>query len=233
MRKILCMAVATLFIASAAHAQEPKEQNYIEVSARAEKQITPDEIYLAINLNELNSKGKISVEKQEADMIKALRGLKIDVEKDLTVQDLGSDLQKYFLRKDNILASKAYVLKVNTAAQAMAALQALNAVNISDISLLRTGISPQLEKQTKDELLTEAAKKAKENAQILATAVGSQAGQVLYIQNYYNFTQPYNFAMKASRAMVADGANVYESAPVLEVSKTPVSVNVTCRFQIK
>lgn len=233
MRKILCMAVATLFIASAAQAQEPKEQNYIEVSARAEKQITPDEIYLSINLNELNSKGKISVEKQEADMIKALRGLKIDVEKDLTVQDLGSDLQKYFLRKDNILASKSYVLKVNTAAQAMAALEALNAVNISDISLLRTGISPQLEKQTKDELLTEAAKKAKENAQILATAVGSQAGQVIYIQNYYNFVQPYNFAMKTSRAMVADGANVYESAPVLEVSKTPVSVNVTCRFQIK
>lgn len=233
MRKILCMAVATLFIAGAAQAQEPKEQNYIEVSARAEKQITPDEIYLTINLNELNSKGKISVEKQEADMIKALRGLKIDVEKDLTVQDMGSDLQKYFLRKDNILASKSYVLKVNTAAQAMAALEALNAVNISDISLLRTGISPQLEKQTKDELLTEAAKKAKENAQILATAVGSQAGQVIYIQNYYNFAQPYNFAMKTSRAMVADGANVYESAPVLEVSKTPVSVNVTCRFQIK
>lgn len=233
MRKILCMAVATLFIASAAQAQEPKEQNYIEVSARAEKQITPDEIYLTINLNELNSKGKISVEKQEADMIKALRGLKIDVEKDLTVQDLGSDLQKYFLRKDNILASKSYILKVSTATQAMAALEALNAVNISDISLLRTGISPQLEKQTKDELLTEAAKKAKENAQILATAVGSQAGQVIYIQNYYNFAQPYNFAMKTSRAMVADGANVYESAPVLEVSKTPVSVNVTCRFQIK
>lgn len=233
MRKILYVAVATLFIAGAAQAQEPKEQNYIEVSARAEKQITPDEIYLTINLSELNSKGKITVEKQEADMIKALRGLKIDVEKDLTVQDMGSDLQKYFLRKDNILASKSYVLKVSTAAQAMAALEALNTVNISDISLLRTGISPQLEKQTKDELLTEAAKKAKENAQILATAVGSQAGQVLYIQNYYNFAQPYNFAMKTSRAMVADGANVYESAPVLEVSKTPVSVNVTCRFQIK
>lgn len=235
MNKILLIAAITLLSASATVAQElPKEQNYIEVSTRAEKQITPDEIYLSITVNELDSKGKITVEKQEAEMIKALKGIKVDVEKDLTVTDMGSDLQKYFLKKNNILASKSYTLKVGTAAQAMAAMEALNAVSISDVSLMKTGISPQLEKQTKDALLTEAAQKAKENAEILAVAVGSKAGKVLYMQNYYNFTPYGNFAMKSARAMAADGMeNIYESAPVLEVSKTSLAVNVTCRFQIQ
>lgn len=235
MNKILLVAAISILSATALQAQDlPKEQNYIEVSTRAEKQITPDEIYLSITLTELESKGKITVEKQEADMIKALKGIKIDVEKELTVSDMGSDLQKYFLKKNNILASKSYTLKVGTAVQAMAALEALNAVNISNVELVRTGISSQLEKQTKDELLSEAAKKAKENAEILALAVGSKAGRAIYIQNYYNFT-PHagNFAMKASRAMTSDAmGNVYESAPVLEVSKTALSVSVTCRFQI-
>ncbi len=234
MNKILLIAVATLFIASAAVAQEnPKEQNYIEVSTRAEKQITPDEIYLLININELESKGKVTVEKQEADMIKALKGIKIDVEKNLTVKDMGSDLRKYFLRKNNILASKSYILKLGTASQAMSAMEVLNSIKISDISLFRTAVSPQLEKQTKDELLTEAAKKAKDNAGILATAVGSQAGEVIYIQNYYNFSQPSNFVLKAARAAVTEESVMYDSAPELEISKTSLSVNVTCRFRIK
>ncbi|MEG0517626.1 MAG: SIMPL domain-containing protein [Bacteroidales bacterium] len=235
MRKILLITTALCLAASVANAQEDtQKQNYIEVSTRADKQITPDEIYLSITLNELDSKGKISVEKQETEMFKALKGIKIDVEKDLTVKDMDSDLKTYFLKKDNILVSKSYILKVNTAAQAAAAMEALNTVKISNVSLDRTAISPTLEKQTKDQLLTEAAKKAQENAQILASAVGSQAGKVIYIQNYYTFSQPYtNFALRSSKAMLANDGNVYESAPVIEVSKTPVSVNVMCRFEIK
>lgn len=235
MKQILLITAAALLIAGTVQAQECQaKQNYIEVSTRAEKQITPDIIYLSITLNETDSKGKLTVEKQEADMIKALKGIKIDVEKNLTVKDMNSDLQTYFLKKDNILASKSYILKVSTAAQVAATFEALNAIKISDISLQKTAVSPELEKQTKDELLIEAAKKAKENAQILATAVGSEAGTVIYIQNYYTFAQPYaNFVMKNTRAMMADSGNVYESAPVLEVSKTPVSVNVMCRFEIK
>lgn len=235
MRKILLIATALFLVAGVANAQEcTQKQNYIEVSTRADKQITPDEIYLSITLNELDSKGKISIDKQEADMFKALKGIKIDIEKDLTVKDMNSDLKTYFLKKDNILVSKSYILKVNTAAQAAAAMEALNAVKISDISLERTAISPELEKQTKNQLLTDAAKKAQENAQILAEAVGSKAGTVIYIQNYYTFSQPYaNFSMKSSRAMVADSGNIYESVPVIEVNKTPVSVNVVCRFEIK
>ncbi|MEG2849767.1 MAG: SIMPL domain-containing protein, partial [Bacteroidales bacterium] len=232
---IFFLLITALFISYSAQSQEQTAvQNYIEVSTRAEKQITPDEIYLSITISETESKGKISLEKQEADMLKALKGININVETNLTVKDMASDLQTYFLRKNNILASKSYVLKVSTAEKAAAALSALNSIKISEVSLEKTAISPALEKQTKNELLTEAAQQAKENAEILATAVGSKADIAIYIQNYYSF-QPYsNFSLKSARTItIMDGENAYENAPALEISKTSVSVNVLCRFAIK
>lgn len=230
--KAFLLSVATVVLLSLnGFAQEIKDQNFIEVSVRTEKQVTPDEVYLAITLNESDSKGKITVEQQEREMVKTLKSLGIDVEKNLTVQDMNSDLKTYFLRKDNILATKSFTLKLNTARQMAQVFQSLNQVNISDIRLQKTAVSEQLQKEIKDELLTSAAKKAQENAQILAEAVRSKAGKVIYLQNYYSFSQPQvqNFSMKLTRAAgtmeVAD-----DSAPALEINKTVISVNVLCRF---
>lgn len=238
MRKIVftALAITSLFLSTAGFAQNgaTTESNYIEVSARVEKQITPDIIYIGITIDEQENKGKISIENKEKEMIRTLQELKIDVEKNLTVKDMNSDLKKYFLKKNNILATKSYVLKVSTADQAAAVFDALNNIQISDVTLEKTAISPELEKQVKDELLVSAAQKAKENASILAQAVGSKAGKAIYIQNYYNFAQPYaaNFSTRNMKAStMADGVT-YESIPSLEISKSTVSVNVLCRFMI-
>ena len=58
-----------------------QEQNYIEVSTRVEKQITPDMIYINIVIREADSKTKNYLETKEKEMIKALQSIKIDVEK--------------------------------------------------------------------------------------------------------------------------------------------------------
>ena len=231
--KAFLLSVATVVLLSLnGFAQEIKDQNFIEVSVRTEKQVTPDEIYLAITLNESESKGKTTVEQQEREMVKTLKILGIDVEKNLTVQDMNSDLKTYFLRKDNILATKAFTLKLNTARQMAQVFQSLNQINISDIRLQKTAVSEQLQKEIKDELLTSAAKKAQENAQILAAAVGSKAGKAIYLQNYYSFSQPQVLSvsnMKLTRAAgtmeIAD-----DSAPALEINKTVISVIVLWRF---
>ena len=39
-------------------------QDMVEVSARVDKDVLPDEIYLDITINEKDNKGKISVDKQ-------------------------------------------------------------------------------------------------------------------------------------------------------------------------
>lgn len=225
---------ATMFTGNMLFAQNAQETNCIEVSARVEKQITPDIIYIGITIDEQNGKGKDYIETKEREMIKILQELKIDVTKNLTVQDMNSDLKKYFLKKNNILATKSYTLKVSTADEVAAVFDALNNLGISNVSLTKTAISPELEKQVKDELLASAAKKAQENATILAEAVGSKAGMVIYIQNYYNFAQPYaaNFSLRNAKSVATDSI-VEESIPTLEISKSTISINVMCRFSIE
>ena len=149
---------------------------------------------------------------------------------------MSSDLKKYFLRKNNILASKSYVLKLSTADQVAAVFDALNNIGISDVSLQKIGVSPELEQQVKNELMVEAMKRAKNNAQTLLGAIGNQVGETLYV-NYYESSQSYGsrLMVRNTKAMaVADGVMVEEeSIPSLEVSKVTMNVNVSCKFAIK
>ena len=67
------------------------DQNYIEVTGKAEMEIIPDEIYISILLNEKNYKGK-NFPELEKSMFDKLSDLGIDLSKDLAIKDLLSDL---------------------------------------------------------------------------------------------------------------------------------------------
>lgn len=235
MKRLILLAAAALLSISSIFAQNttPQQENFIEVSVRVNKEVIPDEIFINITINEKDNKGKISVEQQEKSMIKALEGLGIDVKEALTVDDMASSLQKYALRKDNILISKDYTLKVASAQQAAKAIGALNRLDIARVSMGKVSISDKLEREVKNQLLTEAAQKAKENASILAEAVGSKAGKAIYMQNYYSFDSAANgrVMMKSFSTMDA-AATIEEESVGLEVSKQNLSINVTCKFQL-
>ena len=89
-RFILAAAVALLALPAAAQVQEAFP-SYIQVNGRAEREIAPDEFYLQIVINERDSKGKVSVESQQRDMIAALKRLGVNVEKQLKVAHLSSE----------------------------------------------------------------------------------------------------------------------------------------------
>ncbi len=210
-------------------------ENYIQISSKADREITPDEIYIQFQIKEEAGKGKATLAEREKEVVKALTGIKIDVKNDLTISDMESDLKKMFLRKDNILASKNYRLKVSTADKAAAALKVLNDLKISDVSLEEMRISKGLREQVIKELMTEAGNKAKANATILAESVGSELGKCIYI-NFYepNVNVGYAPRVMYSKALMAtDNAAIEEESYGLDVRKTTLSVNLTCRFEIK
>ncbi|MFV0237333.1 MAG: SIMPL domain-containing protein, partial [Flavobacteriales bacterium] len=72
-------ATLTLLIGIFVSAQQIQQKSFIEVSSEAQEKVTPDEIYLGISLKESDSKGRISIEKQEEDLKRALISLGIDV----------------------------------------------------------------------------------------------------------------------------------------------------------
>ena len=138
MKKLFLAALAALFILPAAAQEQPEVYpSYIQVNGRAEKEVTPDEFYLQIVINERDSKGKISVESQQRDMIAALKKLGISTDRQLTVSNVSST----FFKKNTALASAKYQLKLTSAAQLSAAWQALSDLGISDVSLVKVGRS--------------------------------------------------------------------------------------------
>ena len=233
MKKTFLIALAIIMGLGAAYAQQ---NNTIETSVNVRKEVIPDEIFISITINEKDNKGKVSVENQEKQMIKALSSLGIDTKASLTVDNMGSTLKQNTLRKDNIFISKRYTLKVSSAKDASNAIQALKDIDIAQTYVSRVAISDSLEREVKNQLLVEAAQKAQENAKILAEAVGCKAGKAVYIQNYYSFdtaagsrmlTVAYKAANDSSSSMQE------ESAQELEVTKKSLNITVNCKFQLE
>ena len=141
MKKII--AVAFMLGCASLFSQEKGfiEQNYIEVSGRAEKELSPDEIYLDITITEKDNRGKVSIERQEKSLFKRLASIGIDLTKDLQISDISSSLEKFFLKKNAILLTKSYVLKVNGTSQLTALFEQLEQEGITDVKITRTALS--------------------------------------------------------------------------------------------
>lgn len=226
MKRILLAIIAIALLSGNIKAQETNNLNIIEVSASASKEVTPDEIFITILINEKDNNGKISVAQQEKEMIKALESAGIDIQEALTVNDMESTLKKNILKKDNIFVSKNYTLKVNSATTAANAIAALNNLNIARADITRIAVSAELERQTKNQLLKEAAQKAQENAGIMAEAVGCKAGKAVYMQNSYRYNYAANGLLTSTKS-----ANVTEEMP-LHITKSNIYIDVHCKFQL-
>ena len=233
MKRTFLIALAIIFGFGTAYAQQ---NNTIETSVNVRKEVIPDEIFISITINEKDNKGKVSVEEQQKQMIKALASLGIDTKEALTVDNMGSTLKQNTLRKDNIFISKRYTLKVSAAKDASNAIQALKEIDIAQTYVSRVAISDSLEREVKNQLLAEAAQKAQENARILAEAVGCKAGKAVYMQNYYSFDTAAGSRMLtvAYKAANDSSSNMQEeSAQELEVTKKSLNITVNCKFLLE
>ena len=117
MRYILSILISVLAINSFSQMGTKNfiDQNYIEVTGRAEQEITPDQIYLKVVVNEADSKGKQTLEELEKGMIKKLSGIGIDVKKDLVIVDMASNFKNYWLKNKDIYSMKEYQVECKDA----------------------------------------------------------------------------------------------------------------------
>lgn len=234
MKKILLMAAAAVMFAAAAEAQQSESYpSYVAVNGEAEREVTPNEIYVGITIDESDSRsGKITVEQQERKMIEQLRKLGIDVDKDLQVGNMSGDLKSYMLRRDRVQTQKSYVLKVTNAEMLGRVFQALGEINISKMNLIKATRS-DLE-QIKMELRAEAMKNAQQAASALAGAIGQRIGKAFMIMdnNYYGggvvyFNEAMPVARSAKMEMAAD------TGSSLEFQDMKINCSVNVRFVLE
>lgn len=229
-RMILWAAVVLLALPAAAQVQEAFP-SYIQVNGRAEKEVTPDEFYLSVVIDERDSKGKVPVEMQQREMVAALRKLGIDVEKQLKVANLSSE----FFRKKSSVATAKYQLQLGSAAEVARAWQALDELGISDVSILK--VSHSKIEELKAEVRVEAMRNARQTARTLAEAVGQSVGRCFYVYDSNSDVMPtyYNNSMvMRSKAVMYDAAEgAAEEEPALDFKTIKLQYNVQAKFVLE
>ena len=217
---ILIAAVALMALPAAAQVQEAFP-SYIQVNGRAEKEITPDEFYLSVIINERDSKGKISVESQQRDMIAALKQLKV------------ANLSSEFFKKNTSVATAKYQLQLGSAAEVSKVWQALDNLGISNVSILK--VSHSKIDQYKEQVRVEAMQNAKQSAQTLAQAIGQNVGKCFYIYDSNNNVMPVfydNMAVMRSAKAAGMAEDAAADEP-LDFKTIKLQYNVQAKFVLE
>jgi len=204
--------------------------SYIEVTGKSVRKVTPDRIYLSISISEKDFRNRdlVSLEK---DMIRALKKVGIDVEKDLKVSDMSSNFRKYWYGRQDVRVSRDYQLLTRDASTAGKAIMALEEMGISNVNLEKAEYSG-IEK-LKLEVKVEAVKAAREKALMMTEAIGQTLGPAFYISDQESYRGSYrsNRILAKSAIMSADGA-MEESLPELEFEEMDVESTVVVRFRL-
>jgi len=166
------------------------DQPYIEVTGQIETEIIPNEIYLRIILNENDKKGRISIEKQENQMLAELKTLQIDLENNLSVLDFDGFYKKKFLSDNELSKKKTYELIVSNGKMLGEVYKTLDAIDISNISIQKISHS-DIEKLKRDNKI-KALKIAKKKAKDYASAIDQEIGNALYIKEVQNYNNRYD-----------------------------------------
>lgn len=203
------------------------DQPYIETRAKVDTLVTPDRIYLNIIITEKDTKGKISVEELESKMEAKLKSMGIDTEKNLTLNDLGSNFKKYFLKQQDVLKVKSYALMVTNAIMAGKVIIELENLSISNVSMDRTEYSDI--ENLKLVLKSKAILKAKKQAESLCNPLNQKVGKAIFIADTYS-----NFQSRASsiqiRGMTSMKANHDIKPANIQFEKIKIESEVNVKF---
>ena len=230
MKRVILLLAAVL-LAVGVQAQDPSEQafpSFVEVSSRADRDVAPNQVFLSITINERESKGRITVEEQERDMVAALKALGIKTNLDLRVSDMSSSL----LKRNQAVTTKTYQLKLNEVALVGDVYTALNEIGITTINIEK--VTNTNMDAIQNELLVEAIQNARANAKLMAEALDQTVGKAFYIYTHDAMVSTVRNEM--NDGVVATFAMKRFDTPepvVTELRMMKVSVNVRVKFVLE
>lgn len=235
--KSLLLSVVFTALATLAQAQvnNANEQPYIEVNGVAEKDIIPDEIYIAITLHEkYENKVKMSIEEQEEKLKNSVKAIGINLQ-NLYLSDITAGYVKVYRKTKDVITNKNYMLKVGDAAIAGKVFQELEKLNISDATIAK--ISHSKLDSIKREVRIMAIKAAKEKADYLLSAIGEQTGKPIVVRETeamrsFDSNVFIRNAYNSGSGSYSDNSS-YNKQNDIEFQKIKVQSGVYVKFSIK
>jgi len=233
MKKLTLLFLIILSSKSISQTKNFIDLPYIETSARADTLVIPDRIYLKIIISEKDTKNEKSVEELENLMEQKLKSLGIDTNKDLTLSDAASNFKKYFLKQTDVVKTKSYNLKVESAKMAGNVIAELETIDISNIRVTKTE-NTEYEK-IKLLLKSKAVEKAKKQAEALLNPLNQKVGKAIYIND--DLTLKYNAEEGQLNEVVVVGFSSrqkQEFKPIdIEFEKIKIESSVNVKFLIQ
>lgn len=211
------------------------DQNYIEVTGKAELEIVPDLIYLKIILSDKDNKSKQSLEEIEKSMVRKLAEIGVDINKDLSVRDFASNFKNYWISKSDVILTKEYQLILHETSTLQKVFFEFQYLGISNVTIDKTDHS-RIEKFRED-VKDNAVKAARKKAESLAMAINQTIGKAIYIQEVDN-----PFLSNALQSRVAginfrvrdsSSGKKEEAMPDIEFEKINLQYSILVRFELK
>lgn len=235
MKRIAILSILGLsLITSNAQTKNFIDQPYVEVSGNADTLITPNEIYLRITISEKDTRDKISIEQSEEKMLLALREIGIDTETALTTSDMSSIFKFYLLKNKDIMKTKTYTLKVQSAAELSQTFLKLEEIGISNVAIERVGHSDMA--GIKNIMRSNAIRDAKERAQFLTKPINQNVGAAIYItDNESDIAGQLQGQAAGIRIRGSNSTRRYREfeLPEIEFKRIKVEASVTAIFLLK
>lgn len=230
-----------LFIVSItlANAQIITNENIRKVATRgyAEKEVTPDIVYLSINLREYfidgNLKKKVSIESLEKQLFEAAMSIGVKKE-NFTIQNIYSFSQQVKKKSSELLQSRQYRIKVTNLNGLNNLMDKVDPQGVQSMSI--SGYDYSNKREIEKELKTAAVKDARANALILVTADGQSLGMVLSITDNSNFNfndMLYQPRMMYAKASVTNEAASDNDSLNLDIKPIKLTCNIDCVYEIK
>ncbi len=226
MKKLfLTVAVCCFTFTTMAQNTPNLEKDYIEVYGYAERKVLPDIAFISITLDEqdpaTSSKG---IKVQEKAMKQKLQALGIDIEKQLSLDNITSQ----FAKRKNIDQKSKYTLELTDLSILQEVFSALEEEGISNIYIKRYKLSNI--DAIKLELKTAAVKDAKIKA--LAIAAGADIKVHNLMQAIDNDRGGYSndYPVMAS-SYKSNDSDVDEDLPNLKVTKIKISSSINTRWR--
>ncbi|MFY0630646.1 MAG: SIMPL domain-containing protein [Flavobacteriaceae bacterium] len=227
MKRFFLIAFLMLYSVVGYSQQNNSFRPHVETSATVDTLVVPDKIYLTIRLDEKDSKGRVSIETLEGKMQKALKASRVDIKKQVSLFNFGSDFSKYFLRKKDVSKTKTYKLLVYSAQEVADVLLNLEKVKISNVSFYKAEYSK------KDELMLLMKQKAVVKAQVqaknLVKPLNQKLGSAIFISDANSFASiNYDNNEMKLRRFAAQGAARIEA----EFRKIKITASVRVKFHL-
>ncbi|MEN8186680.1 MAG: SIMPL domain-containing protein [Bacteroidota bacterium] len=196
------------------------DKPYYQTAASADTLVTPDRIFININISESDTKGKISIEQLERKMYNALKSIGIDTDEYLKVNDMSSNYKKYILKKKDILKDKSFSLQVDNAKTLTNVFVSLEKIGISNTSIQKVEYSKQEEMQFL--MKQKALLKAKTEAKLLTQSIGQNIGKAIFIssENYIRNYAKGNYQMEMKAYSTTDAAPLDIDFKKIKISST-------------